>query len=95
MPFEDQYYKGYYAAPTGKVHPQHEKTNTDYAHGYALHAWRKNSELKPLTSDKGFALKACKQSGTMLESMSSKLVQDEDVVLEAVKQVRINGFSVD
>ena len=89
MPFEDQYFKGFYAEPTGKVHPKLEKPNIDYAHGYALHSWRKNSVQKPLTTDKGFALKAVKQRGSMLEEMSAKLVQDEDVVLEAVKQVEV------
>ena len=86
MPFEDEYYCGFYAKATGEVHPTLEKANTDYAHGYPLHFFRKNAVQRPLTTDKLFALKAVKKVGNSLGDMSVHLRGDEDVVLEAVKQ---------
>lgn len=86
MPFEERYFKGWECRPTGKVHASLEKANSDYGHGYALHSFRKNTVNQPLTYDKAFALKACKQCGNTLRLLSGELKNDEDVVLEAVQQ---------
>ena len=40
MPFEDQYFNGFYAKDSKLVHPALEKPNIDYAHGYPLHFFR-------------------------------------------------------
>ena len=91
MPYEDQYYKGWVSVPLeGAVHPRYERTCTDYAHGYMIHAHRPNAVGALLTSDKLFALGAVRQRGQALGEMSEELRNDEDVVAEAVKQVKVN-----
>eukprot|EP00613_Pedinella_sp_CCMP2098_P012007 CAMPEP_0171668450 /NCGR_PEP_ID=MMETSP0990-20121206/49381_1 /TAXON_ID=483369 /ORGANISM="non described non described, Strain CCMP2098" /LENGTH=260 /DNA_ID=CAMNT_0012252511 /DNA_START=89 /DNA_END=872 /DNA_ORIENTATION=+ len=94
MPFEDEYLgKGWVSNPEDpfianprRAHPVMVEASTEYAHGYPIHFFRKNTVHEPLTNDKLFALKAVKQRGRTLEEMSENLQNDEDVVFEAVKQ---------
>lgn len=86
MPFEEHRFKGWFAHRSGDIHPSHERTNSDYAHGYLLHFDRKNTLREINRTDKGFGLASVKQKGDNLGELAHALRNDEDIVTEAVKQ---------